>query len=94
MWVRSCRLQLSNWRKPFLQCLHVYGFSPIQVCSDLRADLQTCAFPPVFVEISIKPGYDRLKHGAALSRKTFFPSLTRMLDLTPFQHLLSSLQFG
>ena len=95
VWVRSCCLQCSNWLKLFLQYWHKYGFSPIQVRScSLRVDLHLCAFRRVFVAISIKPGYDRLKYCATLSWKTFLPSLTRMLDLTPFQRILLTLQLG
>ena len=29
VWVRSCRLQLDESLKHLLQCLHVYGFTPV-----------------------------------------------------------------
>ena len=104
VWVRSCFLQSDDWLKPFLQCLHVYGFSPVWVRScclkvdeslkDFRQCLHVCGFSPVWV-LSCRLQLDDWLKGflQCLQVYGFFPVWVRSCRLQSDDQLKDFLQY-
>ena len=102
--VSSCLLQFDDWLKDFLQCLHVYGFSPVWVRScclkvdeslkDFRQCLHVCGFSPVWV-LSCRLQLDDWLKGflQCLHVYGFFPVWVRSCRLQSDDQLKDFLQY-